>query len=599
MARDPESEAQLREEPTVAARPNRQRSLSSWQSSSERRIVSMAAPGQEPTPHPFTHGSASAGGSTSSGLTEVLETEETTRAHGFAGVIALVCFAVVPAVALLGGDPRSARACMVSLLTMGATSAFTWYRTRPAAGAQRYSRSLFRMHGWSLVVGVVFVEHYCGFFSPVTVIVTLGIYYFGQSVDRLYSWLLPLVAIASYVTLATLTASGAMRDVSLFPSADSSVGAQAFATVACAAILTFAALLARLSRAALHQAIDASMQSLLVAQQRSAQLAEANHQLDRALRIAVGKPGRYTGEIAANHTLGVVIGVGAIGEVYEASHVETGAAVAVKLLQVDALERPDLIERFLREGAIIRLIDSPHVTRVIAVGRLGDGAPYLAMELLRGRDLATRLRQEGRLSMPDLVRLAEHMGAALECAHAAGVVHRDLKPLNIYEADQPSGGTLFKVLDFGISKLESSSGTLTQGVVGTPGYMSPEQARGAAVDHRSDVFSMGVVLYRAATGQPAFSGDSAPQIMFDIVYKSPLRPSSIVRELPRDVDLVLALALAKEPEQRFQSAADLASAFTQACNGGLPQGVKARAVACVRAQPWGKAIAELARTLES
>jgi hypothetical protein len=498
----------------------------------------------------------------------------------------------------LPGDPVRAWMCAAALMATGLTSAFVWWRTRPDA-TPRYQRNLLRVHDWVLAIGATAVELYTGLFSPVPVVLTLGIYYFGQSVDRLYSWLLPAVVIAVYVALAVLTLLGVISDNTLFPAADTALEAKVFGIVAASAVLIFSATLARLSRRALHQAIDASTSALLLAQQKSAQLAEANHQLDRALRAAVGKPGRYTGLRAGDHTLGLVIGVGAMGEVYEASHAQTGETVAVKLLQGEGLERPDLVERFLREGEIARSIDSPHVARVHAVGRMANGAPFLTMDLLRGRDLASRLRQEGQLPVPELIRLAAHVAAALETAHRAGVVHRDLKPLNVYEAEQ-NGASIFKVLDFGVSKIEGSTGTLTQeGVVGTPGYMSPEQARGRSVDRRSDVFSMGVLLYRAATGQPAFTGPSTPQIMFDIVYKSPLRPSSVVRELPRDVDLVLALALAKEPDQRFQSAAELATAFEQACNGGLPSSIKSRAVACVRAQPWGKAIAELARSVES
>lgn len=548
----------------------------------------------EGTPLPNTVGSSS----TSSGLNEVLETEEATRAHGFSAAMTVVSLGVMPSLHWVGGDPLRAQLCRFALLAIGLFSAYVWHATRPDA-AKRYQRGLLRVHAWVMVSGVVAVELYAGVFSPMPVVLTLGIYYLAQSVDRLYAWLMPAVAIASYTVLSTLTLLGVLADASLFPAHDTSVAARVFAIIAASAILMFSAWLARLSRTALHQAINASNEALLIAQQKSAQLAEANHQLDRALRAAVGKPGRYTGMLAGEHKLGLVIGVGAIGEVYEAEHAVTHQPVAVKLLQGDALDRADLVERFLREAEIARSIDSPYIARVLAVGRMADGAPYLTMDLLRGRDLASRLRQEGQLAIPELVRLATHIGAALEHAHRVGVVHRDLKPLNVYEA-QHEGTTVFKVLDFGVSKLETSSGTLTQeGVVGTPGYMSPEQARGGSVDRRSDVFSMGVLLYRAATGQPAFSGSNTPQIMFDIVYKSPSRPSSIVRELPRDVDLVLALALAKDPEQRFQTAAELATAFGEACNGALPAALKSRAVACVREQPWGKAIAALARSAES
>jgi serine/threonine-protein kinase len=593
MSRDTEPRIATSDAPTVARRPANARSRSSSAPDSGVRIAEART--ADPTQSPNTLSASSTG----AGLSDVLEAEEVTRAHGFSAAMAFVSIAVAPTIGLIGGDPFRAQLCFAALMVIGIVSVYMWYSTRPSA-PKRYRRTLMRTNAWVLVTCVVAVELYAGVFSPMPVVLTLGIYYLAQSVDRLYAWLMPAVCIGSYTTLATLTLLGVVADASLFPADDSGIAARVFAVVVATSILVLSAALAHLSRRALHQAINASSNATMLAQQKSAQLAEANHQLDRALRVAVGKPGRYSGMQAGEHRLGLVIGIGAIGEVYEAEHTKTAQPVAVKLLQGDALERPDLVERFMREGEIAQSIDSPYVARVHAVGRMADGAPFLTMDRLRGRDLASRLRQDGQLAISELVRLATHIGAALDHAHNKGVVHRDLKPLNVYEAEQDGGTSIFKVLDFGVSKLESSTGTLTQeGVVGTPGYMSPEQARGLSVDRRSDVFSMGVLLYRAATGQPAFSGTNTPQIMFDIVYKSPARPSTIVRELPRDVDLVLALALAKDPEQRFQSAADLATAFVEACHGAMPVALKPRALACVRAQPWGKAIAELARDAES
>jgi serine/threonine-protein kinase len=578
--------------PTIARRPA-PRTRSSVPSqppslSGARSISPIAAAGSVSR--------ASTGGSSSSGhMSEVLQAEEATRSHGFAGFISIVGLLVTPLIAMVGGNRTAQLACIAAILFASSVSVWVWRRTHPKRGAQRYERDVLRVYAWALAFAVIWVEYYVGFFSPVTVVITLGIYYFGQSIDRLYSMLLPLVVLGSYIVLATLTALGVLDDAGLFAANDTPLQAKLFVIVACSAVLVSAMFLARVSRRALHEAIDASREAWLVAQQRAAQLAEANHQLDRALRIAVGKPGRYTGQLAGEHLLDVIIGVGAIGEVYAASSTRTGEQAAVKLLQSDALERPDLVERFLREGDIAKRIDSPHVARVVDVGRLLDGAPYIAMERLKGRDLATRLRQDGRLSPGHLELLALHLSSALESAHAAGVVHRDLKPLNVYEVEQ-AGPPLFKLLDFGISKVETSTGTLTRhGLVGTPGYMSPEQARGIEVDHRSDVFSMGVVLYRAATGQPAFSGDNTPQILFDIVYKSPARPSTVVKELTRELDLVLALALAKDPDDRFQSTAELARAFVLGLRGEIESPIKARAHEIVRKHPWGRGPTDLAR----
>jgi serine/threonine-protein kinase len=173
------------------------------------------------------------------------------------------------------------------------------------------------------------------------------------------------------------------------------------------------------------------------------------------------------------------------------------------------------------------------------------------------------------------------------------VVHRDLKPQNLFLSETKTGRTIWKILDFGVSKLQGSAGTLTQhAVVGTPGYMSPEQAQGTAADRRSDIFSLGAVAYRALTGRPPFSGTDTPQILFEIVYKNPIRPSELLPTLPRDVDLALAIALAKRPEDRFSSAFEFAEAFVHASRGRLPLEVRKRARAVLAKYPWSKATAE-------
>jgi serine/threonine-protein kinase len=532
-------------------------------------------------------GSAS---STGSALAEAMLAEEATRAHGFAGVVGPLCLATSLMLPFLGGDATAKLLCGAALFVMGAASLCVFYLTRDASDTTRYTRVMHRSYGWLLVISVLFVEYYCGFFSPVAVVLTLGTYYLGQSTDRSHSFLLPLLVVVSYALLASLTGAGVIADVGLFKGDHADPSSRLFAVAAASFVLAMTLRMARVSRAALREAIERSNEALLVAQRREAQLAEAHHQLDYALRVAVGKPGRYTGALAGDYRLDIVVGVGAIGEVYSAQHARDGSLAAVKLLQAAALERDDLVERILREGAISQKLDSPHVVRVFAAGRLQDGAPYLAMELLQGRDLAARLRQEGQLELGDLAGLAEQVGAGLQHAHDGGVVHRDLKPLNIYEAVQ-DGGHAWKILDFGISKHTSSSGTLTrEGVIGTPGYMSPEQAKGAPVDHRSDIFAMAVVLYRAMTGQPAFPGDSTPQILFDIVYKMPKRPSTIAKNVPSDVDLVMAIALAKDPAERFQSAQEFAAAFVQATRRKLSSALRERGASMTRAYAWDKTL---------
>jgi len=591
-------------ENTVAERPHGRSGATSTPPHSEiRRSEASRPPAVLDAPGPVMSGtgrSSEVNTPTSAALAEVMLAEESARMHGFATVLAPVSLGTAAALPALGGDLAAKIACGVTLTILGLTSLAMAYRTRPSsAGATPFPRAAIRVYSTLLACGVLFVEYYTGPFSPVPVVLTFGVFHFGQSTDR-YLWMnLAVFVIVSYMGLATLTAFGVVEDRGLFDGGTADLGARVFAIIAAGSVLGVTLRLARVARSALREAIERSNEALIVAQRREAQLAEAHHQLDRALQLAVGKPGRYTGSQAGEFQLGVVIGIGAIGEVYSAVRAADGLEVAVKLLQTNALQRGDLVERILREGMITSSLDNPHLVRVLDVGRMSDGAPFITMERLQGRDLGARLRQDGLLPLEEVARLAEHLGAGLQHAHDAEIIHRDLKPLNIFEAES-AHGAVWKILDFGISKLASSSGTLTQeGVVGTPGYMSPEQARGVPLDHRSDVFSMAVVLYRALTGQPAFPGESTPQVMFDVVYKVPRQPTGVVKGIPSDVDWVMAIGMAKDPDERFQSASELATAFSLATRRALPLAVRARGHALVRRAPWGSMLAPHTEDAES
>jgi serine/threonine-protein kinase len=171
------------------------------------------------------------------------------------------------------------------------------------------------------------------------------------------------------------------------------------------------------------------------------------------------------------------------------------------------------------------------------------------------------------------------VGEGLAAAHAAGVVHRDLKPQNLFLCKSGDHRPRWKILDFGVSKLAGSKGTITRrGVVGTPSFMSPEQARGLPTDARSDLFSLAIVAYRSLTGRRAFAGPDVPQILFDVVYGTPAPPTTLANLHP-DVDLFFAIALAKRPEDRFTSAHELVNALRRATFGALNDATRARAAA--------------------
>jgi serine/threonine-protein kinase len=319
---------------------------------------------------------------------------------------------------------------------------------------------------------------------------------------------------------------------------------------------------------------------------RAAQLVEANRDLDRALQAGAGKNGRHTGRLAGQWLLGAVIGRGAMGEVYEATHENGQSRAAVKtLVSAD----PDQLLRFRREAEIAAKVRSPGLVTLYEAGVIDDSVPFLVMELLTGHDLSWHLRKSRQLDLDEVVALVDQVAAGLYDAHAAGIVHRDIKPQNLFRHEPASGGpATWKILDFGVSKLTDSSGTLTQNmIVGTPGYMAPEQARGLSADARSDLFALGAVVYRSLTAQPAFKGNDTPAILFDVVYRAPRRPSELVPSLPEDMDRFLAIALAKRPADRFVSAGAFADALRVASKGGLPRELRLQADLLLAALPWG------------
>jgi serine/threonine-protein kinase len=236
----------------------------------------------------------------------------------------------------------------------------------------------------------------------------------------------------------------------------------------------------------------------------------------------------------------------------------------------------------MREAQTASKLDCAHVVKVLEVGTTAGSVPFIAMERLRGYDLAHQLRKQRRIKLSEARALALQIAEGLEAARLAGIVHRDLKPHNVFL----SGDGFWKILDFGVSK-EGGTGTLTKGhVIGTPAYMAPEQARGENVDHRADVYSLAAILYRSITGHPAFSGKDVPTTLYDVVYRVPSAPSMLV-QLPADVDRVLALGLAKETRDRFATARELATWFAAAITDELTPEQRRRADELLAKHPWG------------
>jgi eukaryotic-like serine/threonine-protein kinase len=283
--------------------------------------------------------------------------------------------------------------------------------------------------------------------------------------------------------------------------------------------------------------------------------------------------------------VGELIGRGARGEVYRGRD-RGGLPVAVKILHPELVDNPKKVKRFLREAEAASAVDSPHVPRLFSTGWLEDErTPYLAMELLDGHDLGWHLRRSGRLSLDDTVEMVEHVARALADVRDAEVVHRDLKPANIFLTD--SLPRTWKVLDFGLSKLAGSTSSLTRGkAVGTPSYMSPEQVAGPVVDHLADLYALAAIAYRAICGVPPFAGNEISHVLFRVVHEQPASPASFTN-LPIDLELVLAIGMAKSRDDRFHRVEELSHAMRAAIGGQLDDATRARGWAILEKMPWG------------
>jgi hypothetical protein len=524
---------------------------------------------------------------------DALHVEEIRRTRALLRIGWLVAVGVVIALPLVPGDRRIALALLGALAIGVAGSAWMYRELRDPA---RYSPARMNLLALAGIVCGQLGILYVGAFSAAPLMVALGLYFFCRTESTVSAIAIYAIAAGAHAVLAALVITGALDDPGFYPvgrhaSFGSQLAGQALLQVAYGLCFW----LARTTRRTSIRAIVQLQHATRLAAQRDVQLAELRRDLDRALEI--GKPGRFTEQIVGSWQLGNVLGRGAMGEVYEARHVVTGAEAAVKLLRRELLADPRSVERFLREVRVGSSLDSPHVVRVLEAASTAstpaDGLPFLAMERLRGQTLGELLRTPGGAAPGnpqelfvgiDLSDMVAQVGRALEIARLAGVVHRDVKPHNLFRG---SDG-VWKVLDFGAAALADSSSTLTRGgVIGTPVYMSPEQAKGGAVDHRADVYALGAVIYRCVTGRVPFSADDTPSLLYAVIHDMPLRPSAIAK-VDRGLEQVLVLALAKDRDVRLASAAELVAAFDAATTGALPDELVRRARAVARQHPWSE-----------
>jgi len=272
--------------------------------------------------------------------------------------------------------------------------------------------------------------------------------------------------------------------------------------------------------------------------------------------------------LAGKYRIERVLGVGGMGVVVAARHEQLGQLVAIKFVREDALGNEDAIERFLREARSAVRLKSDHVARVIDVGKLDSGAPYMVMEFLDGDDLGQILETRGPMAPDDAVRLVLQACEAVAEAHSAGIVHRDLKPQNLFLTHTVTGLPKLKVLDFGVSKasgmITGGQGALTRtrSMLGSPLYMSPEQMRSAKdVDARADVWALGVVLFELLTCRWPFEAQNMPELCLKVVTEPPQSLLELRPELAPGLVAVIERCLQKDPASRYADAAALALAL--------------------------------------
>lgn len=270
-----------------------------------------------------------------------------------------------------------------------------------------------------------------------------------------------------------------------------------------------------------------------------------------------------------------LLGEGGMGAVYEGDNTRIHRRVAIKVLHSGVAENADAVQRFEREAQAAGRIGSQHIVEVLDLGDLPDGDRYMVMEFMDGDSLSDRIRKVGRMRPEQIYPISHQLLEGLHAAHSAGIIHRDLKPDNVFVLSEHGNQKDFvKILDFGISKfsaLGNESGfsmTRTGAVMGTPYYMSPEQAKGAkGMDQRADLYSVGVILYECATGQVPFNADTFNELLFKIVLEEPPPLETLVPDIDPAFAEIIRRAMAREPAHRFQTAKEFQLAIEQWATG--------------------------------
>ena len=486
---------------------------------------------------------------------------------------------------------------MAAVATVFTASVWMWRRARGTPG---HSRAAFRAFIWLSIGSGLFIAYDLGLFSPAPLFLTLGVTFLAQSNDRRLALAASVFATVCYSVLALLVIAGVIPDLGLIHVTGPTGHGRELMVVMVPVAFVVAAWQGRKSRRATLTAIEQSNELLRRALTREAQLAEANQNLDVALRAGAGESGRHSGALMGRYRLAEIIGRGAMGEIYSAADVDSGAPAAVKVLQAAVSREPDLVERFFREGRIAARLKAPNVVTVFDVGADG-GVPFIAMELLVGQDLSAYLRQRERLDLPEVVELCDEVARAASmrrAQHAAGVVHRDpLKPQNIFGAEPtaPRGGEAADQGGSGRSSTSASPSCATRAPRSPtpPSWAPPATCRPSRPRARTPITA--ATSSRSAPSPTARSPGAPPSPA--TCRTSSSRSSTRARSArptcsppsPRRVDLVLALALAKRTSDRFDTAVEARRRPRRRRCPRRPStpALRARAERVIEAMPWG------------
>jgi serine/threonine-protein kinase len=264
------------------------------------------------------------------------------------------------------------------------------------------------------------------------------------------------------------------------------------------------------------------------------------------------------------------VGEGGMGVVYLATHTSLKKKLALKVLRGDLARDKDVVQRFMQEAQAATSIGHENIIDISDFGSLPDGSVYFVMEFLDGESLANLISRGGSLPTRDAVTIIRQIASALSAAHGCGIVHRDLKPDNIFVNRRDGGEPFVKVLDFGIAKVGGGSSKLTRTgmIFGTPHYMAPEQAAGQGVDHRADIYALGVIMYEMFTGKVPFDADTFMAVLSKHMFEQPTPPSQIAGREVGAFESIIMRALEKKPELRYQAMAELIEDLSRIAVGG-------------------------------